>query len=51
MIATPYYAYHPDSVWNRNQLGDLSTLMGNLPLMLAVAAVGYVFFVYKPKRG
>jgi hypothetical protein len=46
MIAIPTYPYDIHSVWNRNQLGDVSAtdILSNPMLMIAIAAVGY--FIY-----
>jgi len=49
MIATPNYPYDAHSVWNRNQLGDLSTLMGNMPILLGAAVLGYLIWTNKIK--
>lgn len=45
IIATPYYPYHNDSIWNRNQLGgfgDLGTL--SMTEWLIIGLIGYFAF-------
>lgn len=48
MIAIPTYPYDPHSVWNRNQLGDLSLTDPTTLIMIGVA--GYLLYAYSKKR-
>jgi len=49
IIATPFYPYNQNSVWNRNQLSGLGGL--DLTTMALIAVAGYLLYMNKSKLG